>query len=164
MVAVPASAASRPSMTRMVVDLPAPFGPTKPVTWPGTTMNVIPSSASTDPNRLRSPVTSIVASMLATLGNRTRPRRHAVVLSRAAAMSLSRGMEGPPQATGPSDAAVLASRDNGSMKEPRGRATDGLGTGFGALLGAVLGLASVAELAARLVTRSTVHSGLAAGS
>ena len=36
-------------MTRIVVDLPAPFGPTKPVTWPGVTMNVIPSNASTGP-------------------------------------------------------------------------------------------------------------------
>jgi hypothetical protein len=30
--AVPASAASRPRMTRIVVDFPVPFGPTKPVT------------------------------------------------------------------------------------------------------------------------------------
>ena len=55
-------------MTRIVVDLPAPFGPTKPVTWPGATVNVMPSSACADlppvPNRLRSPVTSIVASMV----------------------------------------------------------------------------------------------------
>ena len=48
----------------MVVDLPAPFGPTKPVTWPGSTVNVMPSSASVGPNRLRSPATSIVASMV----------------------------------------------------------------------------------------------------
>ena len=47
----------------MVVDLPAPFGPTKPVTWPGKTENDIPSSACAEPNRLRSPATSIVASM-----------------------------------------------------------------------------------------------------
>ena len=33
--AVPSSAASRPRITRIVVDLPAPLGPTKPVTWPG---------------------------------------------------------------------------------------------------------------------------------
>jgi hypothetical protein len=45
----------------MVVDLPAPLGPTKPVTWPGRTVNVIPSSACTGPNRLRSPSISIVA-------------------------------------------------------------------------------------------------------
>ncbi len=45
----------------MVVDLPAPFGPTKPVTWPGWTVNDMPSSASAGPNRLRSPLTSIVA-------------------------------------------------------------------------------------------------------
>ena len=61
--AVPASAASRPRMTRMVVDLPAPFGPTNPVTWPGATVNVMPSSAMPWPNRLRSPATSMVASM-----------------------------------------------------------------------------------------------------
>ena len=48
-------------MTRMVVDLPAPFGPTKPVTWPGWTVKVMPSSASAVPYRLRSPVTSMVA-------------------------------------------------------------------------------------------------------
>src|SRR3984957_10120930 len=60
-VAVPSSAASRPRMTRIVVDLPAPFGPTKPVTWPGWTVNDMPSSARVGPNRFRSPDTSIVA-------------------------------------------------------------------------------------------------------
>ena len=44
-------------MTRIVVDLPAPFGPTNPVTCPGRTVNDMPSSASTGPNRLRSPRT-----------------------------------------------------------------------------------------------------------
>src|SRR5690349_12286497 len=63
MVAVPASGASRPTTTRMVVDLPAPFGPTKPVTWPGWTVKVIPSSAWVEPNRLRSPSISILAFM-----------------------------------------------------------------------------------------------------
>jgi len=46
-----------------VVDLPAPFGPANPVTRPGTTVNVIPSSACVEPNRLRSPSISIVAFM-----------------------------------------------------------------------------------------------------
>src|SRR5579859_4166370 len=69
--AEPASGASRPRMTRIVVDLPAPLGPTKPVTWPGATVNVMPSRAWAWPNRLRSPVTSIVASMA---GNATVPR------------------------------------------------------------------------------------------
>jgi len=59
-IALPASAASRPRMTRMVVDLPAPFGPTNPVTSPGATVNVIPSRACVGPKRLRRPVTSIV--------------------------------------------------------------------------------------------------------
>ena len=61
-------------MTRIVVDLPAPFGPTKPVTWPGWTVNDIPSSASVGPNRLRSPATSIVASMVTEARDRRRPR------------------------------------------------------------------------------------------
>src|SRR5580698_9177883 len=74
MVAVPASGASRPTTTRMVVDLPAPFGPTKPVTWPGPTVNVIPSSACTGPNRLRSPSISILAFM-ATRCRSLGPRR-----------------------------------------------------------------------------------------
>ena len=51
-------------MTRIVVDLPAPLGPTNPVTWPGCTVNVIPSRATVGPNRLRSPVTSMVASSM----------------------------------------------------------------------------------------------------
>ena len=35
----PRRRASRPRITRIVVDLPAPFGPTNPVTWPGGTVN-----------------------------------------------------------------------------------------------------------------------------
>ena len=58
----------------MVVDLPAPFGPTKPVTWPGWTAKDMPSRASVGPNRLRSPATSIVASMVTEARDRRRPR------------------------------------------------------------------------------------------
>ena len=76
MVTVPAPGASRPTTTRMVVDLPAPFGPAKPVTWPGRTVNVTSSSAYAGPNRLRSPSISVVAFM--------------GVLSRPARTSLSR--------------------------------------------------------------------------
>src|ERR1700689_3924886 len=76
MSAVPGSAASSRGTTRILVDFPAPFGPTKPVTWPGSTVNVIPSSASVGPNRLRSPVTSIVASMPRRLGTGPGPGRH----------------------------------------------------------------------------------------
>jgi hypothetical protein len=47
----------------MVVDLPAPFGPTNPVIRPGVTVKDMPSSATVGPNRFRSPATSIVASM-----------------------------------------------------------------------------------------------------
>src|SRR5215472_4928509 len=57
------SAASRPRITRIVVDFPAPLGPTNPVTCPGATANDMPSSATVEPNRLRSPATSIVACM-----------------------------------------------------------------------------------------------------
>jgi uncharacterized linocin/CFP29 family protein len=47
----------------MVVDLPAPFGPTKPVTCPGAAVNVMPSSATVVPYVLRRSSTSMVASM-----------------------------------------------------------------------------------------------------
>ena len=42
---VPPSARSRPSSTRMVVDLPAPFGPRNPAMSPGATVRSRPSSA-----------------------------------------------------------------------------------------------------------------------
>src|SRR3977135_2014330 len=70
MTAVPSPGRSRPRITRIVVDLPAPLGPTNPVTCPGKTVNDIPSSATAGPNRLRRPLTSIVASIPGRLGNR----------------------------------------------------------------------------------------------
>jgi hypothetical protein len=39
-------------MIFMVVVLPAPFGPRKPVTWPGRTVKVRSSTAVTGPDRL----------------------------------------------------------------------------------------------------------------
>jgi hypothetical protein len=52
-------------MSRMVVVLPAPFGPRKPVTWPGRTVKARPSTAVTAPNRLTSWSTSIMIRFLA---------------------------------------------------------------------------------------------------
>lgn len=75
--AEPTSAASRPRITRFVADLLAPLGLTNPVTCPGRMAKVISSSAILDPNRLRSPFASMVASMPATLRNRDRTGRHA---------------------------------------------------------------------------------------
>ena len=46
---------------RMVVDLPDPLGPRKPVTVPGRTSNDRSSTASTLPNRLESPRASITS-------------------------------------------------------------------------------------------------------
>ena len=46
-------------MHRMVVDLPDPFGPRKPVTLPGCTVNERSSTATVRPNRFVSPWTSI---------------------------------------------------------------------------------------------------------
>ena len=43
----------------MVVDLPAPLGPTNPVTAPGRTEKDRSSTATAEPNRLLIPVTSI---------------------------------------------------------------------------------------------------------
>ena len=44
-IAVPAVGLSRPTMRRIVVDFPAPFGPRNPVTIPGFTENVTLSTA-----------------------------------------------------------------------------------------------------------------------
>jgi hypothetical protein len=44
----------------MVVDLPAPFGPRKPVTMPGLTVNDRSSTASLWPYRFDSPIASII--------------------------------------------------------------------------------------------------------
>jgi len=45
----PRSGASTPSTIRIVVVLPAPLGPTKPNSWPGSTEKDTPSSATTSP-------------------------------------------------------------------------------------------------------------------
>src|SRR4051794_1001233 len=56
----PASGSSTPRMMRIVVVLPAPFGPTKPNSCPGSTVNDSPSSATTSPyRRARSATSSI---------------------------------------------------------------------------------------------------------
>src|SRR6202000_1298625 len=51
----PASGASNPKIIRIVVDLPAPFGPRKPVTRPGWTEKERSSTASVRPYRLVTP-------------------------------------------------------------------------------------------------------------
>ncbi len=51
-VAVPPSTRSSPSSARIVVDLPAPFGPRKPCTSPARTSRSRPSSARCGPKRL----------------------------------------------------------------------------------------------------------------
>jgi hypothetical protein len=50
--AVSEAGASSPGMMRIVVDLPAPFGPGKPVTRPGWTVKLRSSSAVTGLNSL----------------------------------------------------------------------------------------------------------------
>jgi len=52
MVAAPEVGATRPSSIRRVVVLPAPLGPRKPVTVPGSTSKSRRSTANTSPNRL----------------------------------------------------------------------------------------------------------------
>src|SRR3954453_13426016 len=55
---VPLLARSRPSSTRIVVDLPAPLGPRKPVMSPGATVRSRPSRALVRPNVLTNPCIS----------------------------------------------------------------------------------------------------------
>ena len=52
----------------MVVDFPDPFGPRKPVTIPGLTSKLSPSTATVGPYRLLSPRTSIMRTSLVLLG------------------------------------------------------------------------------------------------
>src|SRR5688500_12732418 len=59
MVVPPLVGASRPSMTRIVVDFHSPFGPRKPVTLPGCTSNVRWSTALLEPYRFVKSLTSI---------------------------------------------------------------------------------------------------------
>src|SRR6478736_6191578 len=60
MVAVPAVGRSRPRIIRIVVVLPAPLGPRKPVTTPGSMTQVKSSTARVRPNTLVSPDNSII--------------------------------------------------------------------------------------------------------
>src|SRR5215472_1821865 len=73
--ALPASGASRPRMRRIVVDLPEPFGPRKPVTMPGRTSKVRSSTAGLPPYRLVSPRTEIMPKTLRTTTCPGRRRR-----------------------------------------------------------------------------------------
>ena len=63
---------SSPRIIRIVVDLPAPFGPRNPVTWPGRTVNVRFCTAGVEPKCLVSPCTSIMPTSLPD----NLPRRH----------------------------------------------------------------------------------------
>jgi hypothetical protein len=71
----PASGSSSASAIRIVVDLPAPFGPTNPVTRPLRAVNVKLSTATVLPYAFERPFASMVASIGATV----RPERPAVV-------------------------------------------------------------------------------------
>src|SRR6516225_6157481 len=59
-VADPVVGASRPTISRMVVDFPAPFGPRNPVTTPGLTVKSSPSTAVLSPYCLTSCLISII--------------------------------------------------------------------------------------------------------
>src|SRR6478672_9341231 len=79
MVAVPAVGWSRPRISRMVVVFPAPFGPRKPVTMPGSTEHVRSSTARVAPKTFVSPANSIIAAMISGCGvdDEVRDRAHA---------------------------------------------------------------------------------------
>jgi hypothetical protein len=55
----PAVGWSRPETQPIVVVLPAPFGPSKPNTWPGSAAKLMPSTATVSPYCLRSASTVI---------------------------------------------------------------------------------------------------------
>src|SRR5579875_1555637 len=62
--ACPPSGASRPMIMRIVVDLPEPFGPRKPVTTPGRTVKLRSSTAVFGPYRLVRPIASITQAIV----------------------------------------------------------------------------------------------------
>src|SRR5262245_26496756 len=57
--ALPPSGMSNVVSMRISVDLPAPFGPSRPNTSPSLTLTVTPSTAVKSPKRLTRPLTSI---------------------------------------------------------------------------------------------------------
>ena len=64
----------------MVVDLPAPFGPRKPVTFPGCTVKVNESTASLSPYRLLKPRASIINPPIVSPDYLPQPYEHGGVL------------------------------------------------------------------------------------
>src|SRR5882757_3696277 len=84
---------SRPSSIRIVVDLPAPFGPRKPVTTPGRTVKVRWSTAVLSPYRLVSPCNSIMGARLARHGGTPDPDK--VLRGGGSANSLRTGADPP---------------------------------------------------------------------
>ena len=87
--AVPASGASSPRIIRIVVDLPAPLGPTNPVTWPGGTVNDRPSTATVAPVALAQPAD--LDGWLSMVGDATEPAPAAVVTPRSGLRRPARG-------------------------------------------------------------------------
>src|SRR5207342_684735 len=59
--AVPSLGVRKPAIIFIVVDLPAPLGPSRPSTSPGSTLKLIPSTAVSRPYRLRRALASIIA-------------------------------------------------------------------------------------------------------
>jgi hypothetical protein len=93
-VPVPPLGAISPSNILIVVDLPDPFGPTKPVTPPEGTSKVKPSTATKSPNlRVRPLVVSAAIPPLACASNRPPSRRDASHAHRYA-LSFVSGCEG----------------------------------------------------------------------
>src|ERR1700685_3686379 len=88
-------------MHRIVVVLPAPFGPRKPVTLPGSMPNVSPSTAVLSPYRFVRPRTSIINFILSRLTHtqfwrQQRPPASAQVMIRGVVLQ----EEGRPPAGG----------------------------------------------------------------
>src|SRR3954454_3570610 len=82
MVTLPDVAGVRPTITRIVVVLPAPFGPRKPVTVPGTQLKLMLSTAVNVPYFLVSPCTSIMAPPCPIGGRRRTVRADASVTTK----------------------------------------------------------------------------------
>ncbi len=92
-VAVPEVGVTSPSSMRRDVVLPAPFGPRKPVTTPGSTVKLRSSTACTSPNRLVAPRNSIVVPVTSPL-SRTGSRQSTAAAPCCARRSFARLKDG----------------------------------------------------------------------
>src|SRR5215212_7653635 len=113
----PSLATAWPVSIRMVVDLPAPFGPSRPRQMPAGTSRSSPSTAVIGPNRFTTPLNSIAVKATLTLRTRQRANAHCGSLDTRTRKNSSRGASfaGMPRTRQHNITAAQWSPDGGSL-------------------------------------------------